>query len=95
MSLKTLRSKVDFIINAMSALQASGKVDHSLLRRVGKICSQLPDLQEDVTSELDEELVYCMMMVYSTLAAKNTSALHELLEKYTSTFSRRGGIYMT
>ena len=92
-SLRTLRSKIDELIHALRTLQERGVVDEELLRRVGKICSLLPDLSDGsggtVTDHLDDEVLKCTMLVYMSLVSKNAATLSDLSEKYTLAYGRR------
>jgi hypothetical protein len=91
----TLRSKIDYLITGMEQLQLEqGSVSPKLLRQIGRICSQLPTVFETTQAVQDEELLQCMMLVHSSLTARNAATLNDLTDKYTAAYVKtRGGFF--
>ena len=81
-SLQMLEGKIDILVKALMAVQASGKIEqdqHNLLRRAAKICQQLPavdssEFQQNFVNELQDSL----MLSYLGTATKTTASVTEL-----------------
>lgn len=83
-SLLTLQSKLDIIIKFLKCIKNNEiAVDHSILRKAQRICSELPNLNSKEFNEAFlEEVNECLMVSYMSAVTKSTNDLNVVAELF-------------
>jgi len=85
-----LNDNIQIIISYLNDVK-NGKIkkDYNILRKISSLCNSLPKTHES-SSDYVNNLNEVLLVVYLTSITKRTNILNEVVEKYNTSFERKG-----